>query len=443
LTRGLIDEIIALKRRGKGQEKETMNNLKQKTDLIFEHLDPIQHLRNLDYPRRAGTEGDRKASAYIARVLEEYGFNPIIDEFHFSKPKILPRLILPLFLFLWILLSLVNLQFWESNLTLSIVILVFPLFLILAVFNFDQVMKYFFGRQRRKLLQVASKMEDRTLPIDQVITSQNVFAEVGPENTEKQVLFTAHFDTISSIIPMRLMNICAMLGFIGLILISLLYLANVITASSLDLNFLELYFPFFVPFALIVLVLFEVFFLARLFRGNESHGIIDDGTGVAILLELAKFLKNHKTPGYKFTFGFFGAEESGLMGSAYHYTNHVLDRNKLHVISIDMIGERPPLSYVKGIYPIRRRQMDPTFNAEIASIARVLDIEIKGENFPYPGSDFGHFMLDGNCTTNWLINGSHLIHSKHDNLSNVNEPLVKDALKLMIAYLLQLVESRE
>ena len=59
------------------------NDLKQKTEEVLANLDPIQHLRNLDYPRRAGTEGERKASTYIARVLEQNGIEPVLQEFHY------------------------------------------------------------------------------------------------------------------------------------------------------------------------------------------------------------------------------------------------------------------------------------------------------------------------------------------------------------------------
>jgi hypothetical protein len=104
-----------------------------------------------------------------------------------------------------------------------------------------------------------------------------------------------------------------------------------------------------------------------------------------------------------------------------------------------MIGEKPPLAYVKKISLIRKPRMDPAFNEQIASIAQGFDIEIECKNFPYPGSDFAPFLLEGGCATNWFINRSRLIHSKNDKLSNVNEALVNDALKIMVAYLLQSV----
>jgi uncharacterized membrane protein len=302
-------------------------------------------------------------------------------------------------------------------------------------------MRYFFARNRKKLKQVETKIKDQSLGMDQVVTSRNVIAGTGPENPEVELLFTAHFDSISSKIPMQVMTSSAIVGFFGLLLYSTLYLANVLTGIYLGLNFMALYFPFVAIFALIFLAALLIFTTARFFRGNDSHGIIDDGTGIAILLELAKFVQNHNIPGYKFTFGFFGSEESGLIGSAYYYLSRKIDKHKLHVISIDMIGEKPPLSYIKSIYPIRKRHMDPMFNEQIESIAQSFDIKIKGKSFPYPGSDFGHFFLDGECTTNWIINGSKLIHSKRDNLSILNEELVNGALKLMVAWLLQVKEN--
>ena len=410
-------------------------DVRQETQDLSVDLDPMQHLRNLDYSRRAGTEGERKAAAYIAGVLAENGIESARQEFHFERPKLLPKLVPPLVLLLWTILSLANLRYWDSNPIMSLLVLALPSALILAVLNLDRVMRVSFARRRKKLRQVAAEVEDGTLPLDQVVTSQNVIAELGPEDAEKQVLFTAHFDSVSSMMPMRVTTICMGLGFAGTLLYSLAILANFITRSLFGLDFLQPNFSLVAAVALITLCCLEVFFLSRLFRGNESHGIIDDGTGVAILLELARFVREHPIPGYKITFGFFGAEEAGLVGSATYYDSRPVDKSRLHVISVDMIGEKPPLSYVKGIYPVRRRQMDAAFNAQIASIAEQLDIEVKGKNFPYPGSDFGHFMLDGECRTNWFISQSDLIHSKRDTLDNVQEALVQDALKLLVAYL--------
>jgi putative aminopeptidase FrvX len=205
-----------------------------------------------------------------------------------------------------------------------------------------------------------------------------------------------------------------------------------------DGNFIAANLPAYAVFASILAVLLGIVFLSRSLRSNKSHGIIDDGTGVAILLELSKLVKARPIPGYKFIFGFYGSEESGLIGSTYDYMKREIDKDRLRVISVDMIGEKPPLAYVKKIALIRGAIMDPTLNEQIVSIAESLDIEIEGKNFPYSGSDFAPFMLLGGCRANWIINRSRLIHSKNDHLGNVNEILVNDAMKLIAGYLLQL-----
>ena len=408
------------------------DGLKEQVETLTADLNPMQHLKNLDYPRRAGTEGDRKAAAYIAEVLQNLGLEPTTQTFRFEKRKVLPRLILPLVLLVWTALSLANVRYWESNLVVSLIVLALPLALLLLILNLKWFMRHSFGRQRRKLAQVETKLAEGTLRADQVVTSQNVTAEIGPEDAERQILLTAHLDSISSKLPSMISMFCMLLGMIGFLSYSAVYLLHVVRGPFLHLDF-----PFWAGLALTTLLLLEISFVSRMFRGNASHGIIDDGTGVAILLELAQYVQEHPIPGTKFTFGFFGAEEAGLIGSAYYYLQCAASKAKPHVISIDMIGEKAPLNYVKGI-SVGRLRMGEAFNEQIASIAESLDIEIKGKRFPYPGSDFGHFLLDGEHTTNWLINKSRVIHSKKDRLGHVNQDLVDDALKLMVAYLSRL-----
>lgn len=400
----------------------------------MDDLDPIQHLRKLDYPRRSGTQGEEKAAAYVAQVLKNGGSEPAVSEFRYTKPKLGSRIFLPLLLLVWLVLSLVNIRFWNSNLIVSLFVLLLPVALILVMLNFGRLTRFFSNRRIAKLRKVEKEWEDGTLKPDQVITSRNVIAEIGPENAEKQILFTAHLDSISLRIPTRLMTISMVLGFLGLLIYSVLYLINLIVES----NFMAANFPAFVVFASFLVITLGIVFVSRSLRGNQSHGIIDDGTGVAILLELARFVKAHPIPGYRFIFGFFGSEESGLVGSTYDFINREVDKEKLRVVSVDMIREKPPLAYVKRIALVRGAHMDAVLNQQIVAIAEALGIEIEGKNFPYPGSDFGPYMLLGGCTANWFISRSRLIHSKNDHLGNVNQELVEDALKLIVAYLLQL-----
>jgi len=411
---------------------ERADEIGRKAEAAIADLDPIQHLKHLDYPRRSGTEGEKKAAAYVAKVLKEIGYKPAVSEFQYRKPKPGSRLILPLVMLIWLALSLVNVKYWNSNRIVSWIVLLVPAALFLAILNFGRLTRFFSDRRIKGLRKVEKERKEGTQNPDQVITSRNVIVEIGPEQAEQHILFTAHFDSIASRIPMRLMTISMMLGFIGLLIYSVLYLINMFVES----NFIEASFPAFVVFASVLAMVLGILFASRSLRSNQSHGIIDDGTGVAILLELAKFVKTHPLPGRKFIFGFYGSEESGLIGSTYDFIKREIDPNRLRVISVDMIGEKPPLAYVKRIALVRGARMDPVFNQQIVSTAEALGIVIEGKNFPYPGSDFAPFMLAGGCSANWLINRSRLIHSKNDHLGNVNEELVNDALKLIVACLL-------
>ena len=65
------------------------DELIHKVDKILTlELDPIKHLKQIDYTRRAGTEGEKKAADYIFTTLQEYGCQPKTQEFYFLRSKV-------------------------------------------------------------------------------------------------------------------------------------------------------------------------------------------------------------------------------------------------------------------------------------------------------------------------------------------------------------------
>ena len=84
-------------------------------------------------------------------------------------------------------------------------------------------------------------------------------------------------------------------------------------------------------------------------RAENSFGIIhngadDNASGIAGLLELARFYSSNKTKEpFNFLFIAFGAEELGLIGSRYFVKNPTLDLSKIHwMLNMDMIGRFNP-----------------------------------------------------------------------------------------------------
>ncbi|MHA1799082.1 MAG: MFS transporter [Candidatus Helarchaeota archaeon] len=412
------------------------DGLKEKVENIVLNLDPIQHLKNIDYPRLAGTEGERKAAKYIIDTLKANGCDSEIQEFHFQKSKTLPKILLPIALVGWAILSIFNLIYFDNNLIISIIVLLLPAGVVFAVIKFDLIMKFFLKKSQKKLKEIEDKLKKQVIQQEEVQTSNNIIVKIGPEDAKNHILFTAHYDSISLKLPMNYLMVFGLIGAMGLIVYSIAYFCNVITDLFFDWNFMMTYFIFFLIILIITIVFLGAVLIARMLRTNTSHGIIDDGTGTAILLELSKFLKKQDIKDHKFTIAFFSAEELGLFGSCHHYMNNEFNKEKLHVISIDMIGEKAPISYIKGVNPLIQIPMDPEFNSQVYSIAKKMDIKMKGEIFLYPGSDFAHWLLNG-YKSNWLINSSKVIHSKNDNLENLNEDLVTDALKVIVGYLIE------
>ena len=68
-----------------------------------------------------------------------------------------------------------------------------------------------------------------------------------------------------------------------------------------------------------------------------------------------------------------------------------------------MIGEVPPLCYVKSVNPIKKINTDNSFNQDIEKIANECNIALKGIKFFYPGSDFAVWLLNG-YNANWIYN---------------------------------------
>ena len=74
---------------------------------------------------------------------------------------------------------------------------------------------------------------------------------------------------------------------------------------------------------------------------KDSVGVIDNATGVSIMLEIARLLQEYHSP-FNIKFIFFGAEEEGCIGSR-EYLGKLSDNEKDQIIgciNIDMVGEK-------------------------------------------------------------------------------------------------------
>ncbi|MFX0095212.1 MAG: M28 family metallopeptidase [Candidatus Hodarchaeota archaeon] len=328
----------------------------------------------------------------------------------------------------------VNLLGTLSYLIAGLVLLI-PLLVIVAVLKLEKPFKGFMKSSPKKIKSITQKIKEGKFTGD-LKTSQNVWIEYIPSQYQKELILCAHHDSISMRISMKLMMRAMMIGIGSALIYSIGYFIGFSLLFFLQVNIFQVFWWVFYWLVMIFLVLLNLVFLSRFFRKNESHGSCDDGTGVAIILELAKILKEIQ-PKVKVTLACFGAEELGLLGSAMFYDERKdsYQRCPVEVISIDMIGEKPPLSIVKAIKPIFSIPTSQNLNEELVQVAEYLEIEVKKGKFFYPGSDFAHWLFNGHEAT-WVGNSSQVIHSKNDKPDAINLTLVNQCLKLFIGLLL-------
>ena len=80
------------------------------------------------------------------------------------------------------------------------------------------------------------------------------------------------------------------------------------------------------------------------FNGTYNAGALDNASGTATMLALAKAIKTTADPALDYYFIAFNGEEEGLYGSAFFVNELPLDPDKFRVVNIDMVGSSSSVS---------------------------------------------------------------------------------------------------
>jgi aminopeptidase Y len=141
---------------------------------------------------------------------------------------------------------------------------------------------------------------------------------------------------------------------------------------------------------------------AHLDSVNAGPGINDNGSGSAALIEVANQMRKVK-PRNMVRFAWWGAEESGLVGSTYYVNNlPVADLNKIALyLNFDMIGSPNHVFFIydgddsdgvgAGAGPAGSAQIEKTFERYFTQVAAK---PFKGTDFS-GRSDYGPFIAAG------------------------------------------------
>ena len=354
----------------------------------------MEHIRSLAFNRTASSIGETEAINYIEKQLTDNSINSEIEHFNWMGPlKILMRTTYALIL---------------------VFLIVFRLFLIIITYF---ILKNMFERFRRISL------------ISQDV-SKNLCAHISAKKSmpnQPIVIISAHYDSISANLPYKfqvliffLYRLVAIFYALIIILLSIIVLLDFLAIIPIS-NFMV----FLIIFTSIGGVFISVPILYLVFAERPSSGSIDNASGVAISIELAKLLKKNPLENINLLFLWTGAEEWGLKGSIHFCRNHFLNLTKKYDfhrsfnINIDMVGTYIGLLDRTGLF---KRKLNENLNDVLEATAKQLNIPIvKYNKIIKPQSDYKIFKRFGKrARTKFQVSCFHsskdskYIHSKSD-----------------------------
>lgn len=323
----------------------------------------INHVRNLNYGRAAGTIGEKNALNYIKTQLQKNNARMDIEPFdYFSCFTIYRRFSQYIFFGVLALISLSFLRIIINELDNLLPVrmqLYFNMFTASQCFLVLGFLPYIFMKYFYICYRVIRKF-DKQINFAKKDQSHNIITRIESINSIKGpktvVILSAHYDSIST-------NYRIKYFFLQIILI-------LIFGSCYF--FMEL-----TPFQQVVFGCFLIGMISTLFlfkSRNTSHGSIDNGSGVSILIELSRIFGNRPLENVEIIFLWTGAEEMGLWGARQFCYNHFKDLSEnydldhSYYINIDMVGTQLGITNKNG--PLRKKHENNIIIDEIIDIAK-------------------------------------------------------------------------
>ncbi len=378
--------------------------------MAFSKEEIFRHIQSLSFPRRCGTPGEERAFHYIYEHFKKCSFECDIQTFHFSSFlfSILQRII-PLVILTFLSLAAYNSSI-NHTVTFFFIGLALGFFYLTARWNlFSERIAGFQGRQK----------------------SKNIIAKIPNDQAQKEFIFLAHYDSKSQTVPIS-WRVAGMFIFLFSSLASMMGTIGIaMGVSSFDRRFL-IY-----PLALCLISIFPSLIN---FKGNNSPGAIDNASGVALLLELARVIQNKKDKeSYAYTFIATGAEEEGLFGS-FHFIKtykEKLKKRKTFFINFDGAGAAGKITILDryGIPP-RKTSIELWKLALNAARKNQIDIS-RGYLPPGTGVDTIPIAYHGfdaiTFSSKTLSRALFSIHSSEDVPENISLDSLEELAKLTLA----------
>ncbi|MDE0427065.1 M28 family peptidase [Candidatus Poribacteria bacterium] len=366
-------------------------------NLAYDAKRAYHHIRQLAFPRLVGSTGEPDARAYIVEQFTELGLHVVKEPFHFTKfpAEVLPRILCGLFVPV-----VVSVPWFGER---------FPIPVCLACLLSIFVALFFTQWQRRfeGLYNVGRKYD-----------SENIIATNGrkPNDNASAVLFVAHYDSKSQVLPIVVRAAAYGIAILGLIGLTLATVIQVITA---------VWMPGYAIWSITGITVFCLLLLQINLTQNRSPGGFDNASGVGVMLEIARVVmaRREKRP---ITFLAAGAEELGMCGALRYIQKHAdeYNRNHTYIINLDGLGVGNGVNLVTryGIPPVSTtRELAKIFRTSGESLGvqvseRYLPIGVGLDSIPMASRGFETVTLTAGDVGSVALK----IHSKQDNADLLN-----------------------
>lgn len=166
--------------------------------------------------------------------------------------------------------------------------------------------------------------------------------------------------------------------------------------------------------------------------GTWNPGALDNASGTAVMMELARVIKESKIPPRKsILFLAFNGEEGGAKGSWRYCQKPVYPMDKAVMINLDMVGSaaKMPLSIA-----VATEKSDTTLRDTLGAYAD--ELSIKYDELIEDGSDhapFSYYGVPSVCLIN--MDMGHGYHSPNDTIETVSGEKLEEAAKLVLYYI--------
>ncbi|MGV9198605.1 MAG: M20/M25/M40 family metallo-hydrolase [Promethearchaeia archaeon] len=365
-------------------------------------------LQKLSFPRMAGTKGEKKAQRLIEEELASLG----IDDYQTQE-----------FTYSWFYMNIL-LRVYDILTSLLIIfgflLIIFQRFYLTLIIAIVLFIYCFFSRQIREFLQF------KVSHLGKEYESKNYIIQIPakqPENGTQNVVFLAHYDSISHKLHPLFSGALYFFALVG----GSIFSVHLIMTVILDLKtMIQPYLLFSYGFLIAFLISLQI----ANSRGNKSPGTGDNATAVANAFYLLKYFRQNPLSRTNLTFVFTGAEEAGDFG-AYNFIKEYasqLDVQETYFIITDTVAvnEKENLYFYGQGFPKRifspylKKKTEKVLSASEKYQGKLSSVYIP----PLIAYSTDHVPLKS-YNYEFIIFGSNgRIHSKEDNLDHFHPELM-------------------